>query len=88
MSQAPKVSSRSSSGEVDIDAPCLAVAPGGVVDDLLELGGILGRPGARGCKRQVFALGGPVSQGRSWPFYPLLARAPMAALERPGQARS
>ena len=33
-------------GEVDIDASSLSVAPGGVIDDSFELGGVLGRPGA------------------------------------------
>ena len=58
------------SGEVDIDASRLSVAPGGVIDDSFELGGMLGRPGARGCKRQVLALGGHGEPGSVHGFLP------------------
>ena len=56
--------------EVDIDASRLSVAPGGSSMILFELGGMLGRPGARGCKRQVFALGGDGEPGSVHGFLP------------------
>ncbi len=41
--------------QIDVDAARLLVAAGGVLDDLLKLGGTLGGPGAARRERYAFA---------------------------------
>ena len=50
-------------GEIDIDAARADMAPRGLVDDSFELGGAVGRPGARRHQRQTFAVGGGGERG-------------------------
>jgi hypothetical protein len=55
-------------GEVDIDGARAAVAAGRFLDDDLEVGRVLGRPGADGGEREAFAVGRAGQRGGAQGF--------------------